>query len=101
MSKTHDYTKGRWGHALHGIEFAHKEHKPSFWDRLRGIKDSMWETTMTCTGHGDVAKGDILLIAMQSGRIAKVQIVDLKYFSNPRDMFQVTQGDLIGYVGDN
>lgn len=95
--RIHDFTKAVWGHALHMIEMHDLEIRPSWWRRLLGVKPSSIRY-LSCLGHGqNIVEGDILLVAMQSGRAARFLIRELCWLGNPNDMFRVDRADFVGY----
>lgn len=78
--KTHNYINQHWGWALHMINTTDNG------------------KTYTLCGHGiGIEKGDFILMKMESGKIGKFKIMEIKYFSDPYDMWS---GKIrpIGYV---
>lgn len=98
--RRHDYRKGRWGHALHGVKLHHETVRPSIWRWLRGDR-SYQQTYMTCLGHGSVYPDDTVVIAMQSGKSAEFRVADIRYYSDPKDMFEIKRADFVGYLEDS
>ena len=82
VAAVHDYTRQYWGHALHDPKIEHDDE----------------HSYLRCLGHGPrVRAGDILLLKMQSGKIARFQIQEIEHYSNPADMFDVKRAVFDGY----
>lgn len=68
--KTHNYVTQGWGWALHEITLGND-----------GLYSLM--------GHGlNIMKGDYLLLKMESGKIAKFEVMEIKYYRDPVDMWR-------------
>lgn len=97
---THDYTEQCWGHALHDPKIKHETIKPKWWRKLLGA-EPIERSYLTCLGHGyGIKPGHTVLLKMQSGKVASFRVVEIEYFSNPRDMFDIKRADFIEYVSD-
>lgn len=82
---THDYTKSMWGHALstwHSIgdegKYTVLGHGP------HGVKAMFGERTP------QIAKGDVIQVKMESGKIGSATVEEIEYFRDPPDMFKAT-----------
>lgn len=98
--RTHDYRKMFWGHALQGMEMVPVFGTVTFWQRLRGILPEHISNDLKCTGHGDVRKGDFLLIAMASDKTARFKVEEIEHYRDPDDMFKINKASFVGYEED-
>jgi hypothetical protein len=70
--RTHDYTKQYWGWSCSITKIKADDH------------------TICCLGHGHgLQEGDTMLLSMESGKVGRFTITQLKYFSDPKDMFDL------------
>ena len=95
---THDYRKSFWGHALHGMKTVPVYSRPTFWQRLRGVKPEHISNDLTCQGHGDVREGDFILTLMASGKVAKWKAEEVERYRDPDDMFNLRRASFVEYV---
>jgi hypothetical protein len=77
--KVHDYTRQGWGHTLGSFK----------WDQVEpGV--------FKVDGFGlGVQTKDLVRLGMQSGKVARFEVLEIRYESNPKDMFWAT----IGFIG--
>lgn len=102
-AREYDFTgPSRWGHALHSPTMHEGwTDRPPLWRRwLLGQKSERF-SYLSALGHSTPTpnRGDILRVAMQSGRVARFRIVTIKWMGDPRDMFDVKRADFVGYEG--
>jgi hypothetical protein len=86
--KHHDFTQGGWGHHF------------SVWETLPPDTDPTIAPGTRYYGHAvGLKKDDIVLLAMQSGKVARWRINEIEYKRDPHDMF-FARASLVGYVGE-
>ncbi len=94
--RTHDYRKSMWGHSLHSPQVKVRMLPRTLWERLR-FKRAEHAQYLTALGHGDVRKGDDVLVALKSGKTGRFTVQEIDRFCDPDDMFDIKRADFIGY----
>jgi hypothetical protein len=80
----HDYTWQTWGHAVEDFKIL-KRHTGECW---AWVFSNQW-----------LQRGDIILLHMQSGKVARFAISSVDQQNDPKDMYQVWF-TFVGYKGE-
>lgn len=83
--QTYDFTasKKAWGWALQHLE----------------VDREKWQISGVGHANKPIQVGDNLLISMSSGKTARLEVLEIKWYADPHDMFQFNSQH-IGYVED-
>lgn len=98
---TFDFRRSGWGHALHYPRIAVGYHRQAWWRRALRRRPRTFEY-LTCLGHARPLprESDILLVPMESGRTARFIVVEVRWMTDPDDMFEIKRADFVGWHDD-